>query len=134
MQFISRGGSLISSGKDDETAVAVGVLKGVYQKRGKTQVNEPHPGLITASCFFLEPFPIVCELELLSISIMDLLLQYAYPSLEGYAKFIILLTMKKPPGEDRTFSIGNAIPFTFEDNTLIPTSDIYKHITSYILK
>ena len=56
----------------------------------------PHPGKIIASHNFNEPYPIINETYLLSIVVMDLLTQYAYayPSISGYSKFTIQLSMK----------------------------------------
>lgn len=65
---------------------------------------------------------------------MDLLNQFAYPSLSGYGKFTISLTMIRSPGEEITFTIGPAIPLTNLNNDLIPMSEVYGHIKQYIKK
>lgn len=94
----------------------------------------PHPGLILASHTFREPYPHLTNNSLLSLSAMDLLMRNAYPRVLDYAKFTILLTIVKEPGVYVQFSIGNAIPLTFDDGGFIPKSDIYAHIRASLLK
>ncbi|XP_022975380.1 uncharacterized protein LOC111474649 [Cucurbita maxima] len=65
---------------------------------------------------------------------MDLLNQFAYPSLSGYGKFTISLTMKRTFGEEITFTLCQAIPLTYMDCNLIPKSDVYAHISQHIQK
>ncbi|KAI3666486.1 hypothetical protein L1987_89003 [Smallanthus sonchifolius] len=52
----------------------------------QTSVQDPHPGLIIASLNFKKPYPGVEETELLSLSTLDMLNQYVYPSISGYEK------------------------------------------------
>lgn len=93
----------------------------------------PHPGKIIASHKFNEPYPIINETDLLSIAVMDLLTQYAYPSISGYSKFTIQLSMKKE-FDEIGFTLGVAIPLTKEDGELIPKSSIYDQVYRLILK
>ncbi|KAG0450457.1 hypothetical protein HPP92_026900 [Vanilla planifolia] len=54
---------------------------------------------------------------------MDLLIQFADPSLSGYEKFTISFTMKQSNEEEVLFKIGPAIPLTYPDDTNIPKSE-----------
>ncbi|WOL17415.1 DNA polymerase-like [Canna indica] len=64
---------------------------------------------------------------------MDLLIQFAYPVISGYAKFTICLTMKIAYGADISFTLGFAIPLTYGDNNdLIPGGVVYSHIFTQI--
>jgi hypothetical protein len=65
---------------------------------------------------------------------MDLLHQFAYTSLTGYAKFGILLTTLRSYGEEITFSIGTAIPLTDESGNLLPKKWVYYQIYKVLLK
>ncbi|KAI3668697.1 hypothetical protein L1987_88291 [Smallanthus sonchifolius] len=53
-----------------------------------------HPGLIIASLNFKKPYPGVEETELLSLSTLDMLNQYVYPSISGYGLMLVR------PGKD----------------------------------
>lgn len=117
-----------SSGRTGE------LLNRLYQKIERTTQQEPHPGLMIASHHFIEPYPLVNEIDLLSSSIMDLNIQYSYPTIESYAKFTILYTMKRSYSEEVTFTLGQAIPLTTQDGVLIPMSDVYAYIYRYIQK
>ncbi|KAM3300942.1 hypothetical protein P3S67_015442 [Capsicum chacoense] len=112
----------------------------MYQKTDQTKHHDPHPGFIIAIHHFKEPYALVNECDLLSISTMDLLIQFAYPSLSGsnslscYGKFTISFTMKRTYGEEITFTLGNAIPLTHEDGKLIPMSEVYVNLSLLIRK
>ncbi|KAK7357083.1 hypothetical protein VNO80_16364 [Phaseolus coccineus] len=93
-----------------------------------TKVVDPHPGLIIATHDFKEPYPLCNEIDLLSIATMDLLNQYVYPSISGYCKFTITMTLKKSYGENLSFTRGSAIPLTYQDCTFIPINEIYSRI------
>ena len=110
------------------------LLNRLYQKIERTTHQDPHPGLIIASHHFFEPYPLVNESDLLCLATMDLLIQFAYPSLSGYGKFTISLTMKRSYGEEISFTLGPAIPLTYQDCKLIPMSEVYAHISRYIMK
>lgn len=110
------------------------LLNRLFQKIERTAYHEPYPGLIIASYYFNEPYPLVNEISLLSLTTMDILNQFAYSSLSGYAKFTISLTMKRSFGEEITFTLGQAIPLTYMDSKLIPKCDVYAHISRYIQK
>lgn len=64
---------------------------------------------------------------------MDLLIQFAYPSVSGYAKFTILFTMNLY-GEDITYTLGPAIPLTTEDCQLIKKNVVYAQLYGLMLK
>ncbi|KAK9741132.1 hypothetical protein RND81_03G084000 [Saponaria officinalis] len=64
---------------------------------------------------------------------MDLLTQYAYPSISGYSKFTIQLTMKRS-FDEINFTLGLAIPLTFEDGEFIPKSNIYDKVSRILEK
>ncbi|XP_027177654.1 uncharacterized protein LOC113776793 [Coffea eugenioides] len=64
---------------------------------------------------------------------MDLLTQYAYPSISGYSKFTIQLSMKQSFDEIH-FTLGPAIPLTFEDGEFIPKSNIYDQVYRLLFK
>lgn len=103
-------------------------LKKFYSKVEKESTyHVPHPGKIIAEQNFREPYPLVNETDLLSITVMDLLNQYAYPFISGYSKLTIQLTMKRL-FDDISFTLGKAIPLTFEDGKLIPKSNIYEEV------
>ena len=110
------------------------LLNHLYHKIERTTHLDPHPGLIIASHHFIEPYPLVNEIYLLCLATMDLLIQFAYPSLSGYGKFTISLTMKRSYGEEITFTLGSAIPLTYQDCKLIPKREVYAHISQYIMK
>ncbi|KAI3666743.1 hypothetical protein L1987_88718 [Smallanthus sonchifolius] len=55
----------------------------------QTSVQDPHPGLIIASLNFKKPYPGVEETELLSLSTLDMLNQYVYPSISGYGRKVL---------------------------------------------
>nr|QKI32032.1 hypothetical protein [Ombrophytum subterraneum] len=59
---------------------------------------------------FKKPYPNISEIEVLSLATLDLLNQYAYPSISGYGKLTISLTMKQSYGEEITFTTGSSIP------------------------
>ena len=100
----------------------------------KIEHQDPHQGLIIASHHFKKPFPIINEIDQLCLATMDLLIQFAYPSLSGYAKFTLSFTMIRSFGEEISFTLGPAIPLTYEDWNLIPMCEIYAHIEKYIIK
>ncbi|KAL2894805.1 DNA polymerase, partial [Bienertia sinuspersici] len=103
-------------------------LKNQYELPFANFVGSPHPRLIICSHTFREPYPSFSRLQILCSCIMDLLLQYAYPSIATYAKFQILVSMKVSPGGVISFTIGKAIPLTFDDGKLIPQSHVYARI------
>lgn len=105
------------------------LLNRLYQQIEQTTHKDPHPGLIIAIHNFKEPYPLVTEISLLRLATMDLLIQFAYPKLCGYAKFTISLTMIQSYGEEITYTLGPAIPLTSEDCQLIPMSEVYFLIT-----
>ncbi|XP_038683072.1 DNA polymerase-like [Tripterygium wilfordii] len=117
-----------------DSATTGHLLNRLYQKIERTTHQDPHPGLIIASHHFFEPYPLVNEIDLLSLVIMDLLIQFSYPSFSGYSKFTISFTMKRSYGEEISFTLGPAIPLTTQDCQLIPKSEIYAHISRYIQK
>lgn len=110
------------------------LLNRLYQKIERTTHQDPHPGLIIASHHFFEPYPLVNETDLLSLATMDLLILFAYPPLSGYGKFTISFTMKRSYGEEISFTLGPAIPLTYQDCKLIPMSEVYAHIYRTIIK
>lgn len=110
------------------------LLNRLYQKIEQTKHHDPYPGLIIASHRFCEPFALVNDIDLLSLTTMDLLIQFAYPSLDGYGKFTIIFEMKRSYGEVFTFTLGEAIPLTTQDCELIPMKEVYANISQYIQK
>jgi hypothetical protein len=110
------------------------LLNRLYQRIEQTKRVDPHPGLILASHHFNDPYPLIDEVDLLTLSTMDLLIQFVYPLLSGYAKFTISFTMKRSGGVEISFTLGPGIPLTYEDGSLIPMSDINSHIYSQIKK
>ena len=94
------------------------------------RLNHPHPGLIIAEQYFdsRNP-PLVTEFQFLSLETMDLLNEYAYPSLSGYAKFTITMTvMPDRKVNEFTSTIGPAIPLTYQDSSLIPLERVYSPV------
>jgi hypothetical protein len=76
-----------------DSATTGPLLNHLYQKIERTTHQDPHPGLIIASHHFFVPYPLVNEIYLLCLATMDLLIQFAYPSLSGYGKFTISFTV-----------------------------------------
>lgn len=110
------------------------LLNRMKQKINRTTRHDPHDGLIIASHHFNEPYPLVNDITLFSLSTMDLLVQFAYPCISGYAKFTISFTIKRSYGDDISFTLGAAIPLTYEDGNFIPMSDVYSQISRYMNK
>lgn len=110
------------------------ILNRLNLKIRRTTILDPHPGLVIASLHFQEPYPLVNEIDLLSLATMDLLIQFAYPSLSGYGKFSISFTMIRSYGEEISFTLGPAIPLTYEDGKFIPMAEVYAHISRLITK
>lgn len=109
-------------------------LNRLFMKIENTTHLDPHPSLIIGTHHFNVPHPHVNETHLLSLATMDLLNQFAYPSVSGYSKFTISLRVNKSYGEDITFTIGNAIPLTRDDGNFIPINIVYSHIYDSILR
>lgn len=114
-------------------ANCVELLNRFYQLIELTTHKDPHPGLIIAIHHFFEPYPLAQEIDLLSISTMDLIIQFVYPKLSGYAKFTISFTMKQDYGEEITYTLGSAIPLTYEDSKPISQSEVYNLIRMSLL-
>ncbi|KAK7296946.1 hypothetical protein VNO77_49267 [Canavalia gladiata] len=106
----------------------------MFNKINRTTRQDPHPGLIIASHHFSEPYPLVNEIDLLSLVTIDLLNQFVYPTFTGYGKFTITFTLKRSYGEEIAFTLGPAIPLTYQDCNLIPMSDVYANIYRCIKK
>lgn len=117
--------------RQNETSLLLNKLYTAVEKESTYHV--PHPGKIIASHKFNEPYPIINETDLLSIAVMDLLTQYAYPSISLYSKFTIQFSMKQS-FDEINFTLGPAIPLTFEDGEFIPKSNIYDQVSRLILK
>ena len=114
------------------------LLNNVYSRVERTKHLNPHPGLIIATHFFKEPYPLVNETNLLSLAIMDLLILFGYPypyAVDSYCKFTIIYKIISPHhGEEITLTIGTAIPLTDEDNVLIPHNEIYHNVVNQVKK
>lgn len=101
---------------DKEKAELVGPILNRLLLSIEREINqEPHPGLIIARHDFFEPYPTCSQIDLLSLSAMQLLIKFAYPALSGYAKFTVVLTRKLSSGAEVTFTIGPAIPLVDSD-------------------
>lgn len=86
-----------------------------------------HPGLNVARHHFIEPYPFVKEIE--SLVTMDLLNQFGYPYMSGYAKFTLTLTiLNSTTGENIISTIGVAIPLTHPNNSLIERKEVYSRV------
>ena len=103
----------------------------------QTRCLEPHPGLIIAVHKFMEPYPTVGSIDLISMAFMDLLIQHVYPRIQGRAKFTLIYEINTD-GDTATITLSTAINLTFEDNTLIPKEvillEIYKNVSYYAEK
>lgn len=110
------------------------LLNCLFQKTAPPTHLDPHPGLIIASHYFIKPYPLVNDVDLICLATMDLLIQFAYPPLLGYGKFTISYTLKRSHGVERNFALGKAIPLTYQDNKLIPMEVVYAHIYPLINK
>lgn len=91
-------------------------LNRLYKKIEQTIRQDPHPALMIATHHFKEPEPFVNEIEQLSLTTIDLLIRFAYPSLSGYGKLTISYIMKRSYGNEFSFTIGPAIPLTNQEN------------------
>jgi hypothetical protein len=110
------------------------LLNRLNQKIEQTRQLNPYPKLIIASHIFKNPYPLVNEVELLSLATMDLLIRFVYPFLNGYSSFTIAFTMKRPPGDEISFTLGSAIPLTNQDGSIIPYSAIFSQVFSLIVQ
>ncbi|KAL6491696.1 hypothetical protein OROGR_034165 [Orobanche gracilis] len=82
-------------------------------------------GLILSS-HEIDPGFSVNEMNLISLSIFDLLIRYVFSSVEGYSKCNILFTLVGKDGNDITYSIVKAIPLTTLDGSaFLPTKDLF---------
>ncbi|KAL3516293.1 hypothetical protein ACH5RR_023195 [Cinchona calisaya] len=107
------------------------LMSRMKHKINRTTRQDPHDGLIIAFHHFKEPYPLIEDISLLSLCTMDLLVQVAYPCISGYGKFTISFTMMK---NDISYTLGAALPLTYEDGNLIPMSDVYSQISRYMNK
>lgn len=103
-----------------------------YHRTERSEYHNPHPGLIIATHYFIKPYPIINENSLLTNATMDLLIQFAYPAILGYAKFTITFTMLRSFEVEVPFTLGPAIPLTDLDEKLIPMGIVYAQISQII--
>ena len=88
----------------------------------------PHPSLLIPFLEFTEPVS-VHETDLLSLSVMDLLVQDVYPVIGGYAKANIIFYLKIGENDVIAKPLNKqSIPLTLDDGTPISKSDIYAHV------
>lgn len=109
------------------------LLSGFFHKISGTSVQDPHPWLRIASHNYSEPLRSIKEVDLHTLSIMDLLNQFGYPSISGYTKCGILITIRLSYGEDITFSIGKAIPLTDNCGNQVQAHLVYSMIYKLFL-
>ena len=69
-----------------------------------------YPGNIYASTSFMEPYPRIIDYEVLILSFIQLLEQYAYNIDSEYLKFTMGYKMHLPTSYDITYTLGKAIP------------------------
>lgn len=121
--------------------VSSSLLSKLYSVILKTSVIHPHPGLIIASHSFSRRI-LMQETSLLSLAVMDLLVQYGYPAIDSYSKFNILLSLdmssdvkgiRRKENGDLSFVAGAAIPLTSDDGAPLPMGEILGQIYSRIL-
>lgn len=103
-----------------------------YHRTERSEYHNPHPGLIIATHYFIEPNPIINENALLTNAVMDLLIRFAYPFILGYAKFTITFTMLRSFEVEVPFTLGSAIPLTDLDENIIPRGIVYGEISKMI--
>lgn len=103
-----------------------------YHRTERSEYHNPHPGLIIATHYFIEPYQIINENALLTNASMDLLNRFAYPAILGYAKFTITLTMLRSFEVEVPFTLGPAIPLTDLDEKLIPRGIVYAQISKIL--
>ncbi|KAL3646614.1 hypothetical protein CASFOL_009581 [Castilleja foliolosa] len=97
----------------------------LYTRILNTTYAAPHQGLILSS-HEIDPGFSVNEMNLISLSIFDLLIRYVFSSVEGYSKCNILFTLVGKDGNDITYSIVKAIPLTTLDGSaFLPTKDLF---------
>jgi hypothetical protein len=108
------------------------LVNNLYSRIDRTTHVLPQPGLIIATQYFKEPYPLVNETNLLCLAIMDLLILFGYPypyAVDSYCKFTIIYTIIGTHHEEEiSLTIGTAIALTSElDNSLIPLEEIPPH-------
>ncbi|KAF3951624.1 hypothetical protein CMV_022749 [Castanea mollissima] len=103
-----------------------------YNRTERSEYHNPHPGLIIATNYFIEPYPIINFNALLTNATMDLLIRFAYPAILGYAKFTITFSMLRSFEVEVPFTLGPAIPLTDQDEKLIPMGIVYAQISKRI--
>lgn len=92
------------------------------------EAKDLHPGLMSCAIHFKkDKYPVASDVELLSLEVMMLLIEYAYPAINGYSKFTIAPTIRTSSG-DISFTAGPAISLTCSDGNLLPESEVYAHI------
>ena len=107
------------------------LLNKLYCSEKVSKYHVPYPEQIIAIHDFNEPNPIISEVNLLTITVMDLLIQYAYPSISSYCKFTLQFRVKQLH-HDFDFTLGSAIALTFDDGVFIPKNQIYDQVYSLI--
>lgn len=84
--------------------------------------------LINAAITFNEPYPTCANIDFLALCFMRLLIKYAIPAIEGYAKLTMAYTMITTSGEV-SFTLGPAIPLTSsEGGEVSPLGEVYAQI------
>lgn len=130
-----RGGHNVSYTTDSSTrATETSILLNRIQSISSQKLILPHPRLLIPCMEYREPVSVI-ESDLLSLSVMILLVRYVYPVLLGYAKANIIFYMKM--GEDYEIAKPlnkQSIPLTLDDGTPISKSEIYAHVFSSTLK
>ena len=115
--------------KQSETSVFLNRYQSVIRSQ---KVLFPHPRLLIPYLEYREAMSLY-EVEILAVSVMDLLVRYVYPVLSGYAKANIIFYLHK--GEDDEIAKPlhkQSIPLTLENGTPIPKSEIYSHLSRSI--
>lgn len=120
-----------SSARSTETSILLNRI----QSNSSKKLIFPHPKLLIPCLEYKEPVS-VHETDLLSLSLMDLLVRDVFPVLSGgYAKANIIFYFQK--GEDGEIAKPlnkKSIPLTFDNGKPISKSEIYASVYRSILK
>ncbi|KAF6139864.1 hypothetical protein GIB67_009711 [Kingdonia uniflora] len=99
----------------------------------RVSCTNPYLGLRNARMDFKKPYLLCSYYELIVLTIMQLLLKYAYSQKFKYAKFTIGYVMKVPSGSGEvSYTIGSAISLNAFSGKAHPNITIYEKIQNFL--
>jgi hypothetical protein len=101
----------------------------------RTTIVETTPRIIIAAHHFKEPLPMDLRdsIDIITAAFMDLLIQFAYPNIEGCCNFTPTCTINTSVGPT-SVNVSRDIKFTYADNTVIPKEFISAEIEHHVMK